>query len=186
MNQSDLIQMFKSKAETVQAIVMPIVSINDAVRYTVDLTLQQGGQTIAAPGLGDDALTLLTTACQAAGLTVLDCPLRPQADRIHTALTPVDGGIAETGSLVLNSSAEDVRIATMLAETHVAVIAAADIVPDAATLETRLDAALKEDKPSYTAFITGASRTADIERVLAIGVHGPQELHILVWGGTAS
>ncbi len=39
---------------------------------------------------------------------------------------------------------------------------------------------LMESPPSYVAFITGASRTADIERVLTIGVHGPQELHVLL------
>jgi L-lactate dehydrogenase complex protein LldG len=39
---------------------------------------------------------------------------------------------------------------------------------------------LSKDGPAYVAFVTGASRTADIERVLAIGVHGPLEMHILL------
>ena len=186
MQQADLVQLFKDKATVVQAIVTEIDAFDDAIRYAVDLTHKQGGKTVVAPDLEDEETKILKKACDDNGLAVIDPPLRPQANNIHTALTLVDGGIAETGSLVLTSSSEDTRIATMLAESHVAVIKSNSIVPDTEALEKDLDAALKAEKPSYTAFITGASRTADIERVLAIGVHGPQELHILVWGGTRS
>ncbi len=48
--------------------------------------------------------------------------LREQADALHTGLTLADWGIADTGCLVLDSASEDLRLATMLAETHVAVL----------------------------------------------------------------
>ena len=107
-------------------------------------------------------------------------PLNPKEVGIHTSLTCAQWGIAETGTLVLNSHSEDVRIATMLAEIHVAILPAEKIRPDAESLVHELSAVLESDTPSYTAFITGASRTSDIERVLTIGVHGPRELHILI------
>lgn len=106
--------------------------------------------------------------------------LKSHANEIHTSLTVVDWGIAETGTLVLDSTMEDVRMATMLAEIHIAILPASKIKFKATDLESELNAVLKKDAASYIAFITGASRTADIERVLAIGVHGPQELHILI------
>ena len=186
MQSTDIVQLFKDKAEVVQAVVTEIETFDEAIRYTIELTKKQGGKTIVAPGLSEKERHLLKKESETAGLALIDPPLRPQANNIHTALTLVDGGIAETGSLVLTSSSEDVRIATMLAESHVAVTRATSVVADTAALEGQLDSALKSDEPSYTAFITGASRTADIERVLAIGVHGPQELHILIWGGTPS
>ena len=155
MQRSDLIQKFQNKAEAVQAVVTEIESLSDAIRYTIDLTQQQEGRTIAAPGLGDEDNQILREACQSSGLTLLESPLRPEANHIHTALTLVDGGIAETGSLILNSAFEDIRIATMLAETHVAIVKAASIIPDTDALEEQLDAVLKTDAPSYTAFITG-------------------------------
>ncbi|TES94717.1 MAG: lactate utilization protein, partial [Desulfobacteraceae bacterium] len=149
-------------------------------QYTVNITKEQGGQNVAATGLAAKEQSLLKKQCETADLALLEFPLRPHANEIHTSLTPVDWGIAETGTLVLDSTSEDVRIATMLAETHVAVLPASKIKPDSASLENELNAILKTDASLYYAFITGASRTADIERVLAIGVHGPQELHILI------
>ncbi|MBW2228024.1 MAG: lactate utilization protein [Deltaproteobacteria bacterium] len=141
---------------------------------------KQGGKTVAASGLTSDEVRFLKKACETFQLELLDFPLKLHAGGIHTSLTPVDWGIAETGTLVIDSSSEDVRIATMLAETHIAVLPASKIKPDSAALEKELNAVLLADAPSYYTFITGASRTADIERVLAIGVHGPQELHVLI------
>jgi L-lactate dehydrogenase complex protein LldG len=105
--------------------------------------------------------------------------LRSHIGSLHTGFTIADWGIAETATLVLDSSAEDVRIATTLTETHVAVLPRSRIKPDSASLEPELEAFIARPG-SYLAFISGASRTADIERVLTIGVHGPQELHILI------
>ena len=180
MPTSDLIQLMKEKAEAVQAVVLRIKTMKDAIQYAVDLTRQQGGTSMVAMGLETQDVNLLEEACKGAHLTFLKPPLRSYANDIHTALTLVDWGIAETGTLVLDSSSEDVRIATMLSETHVALLPVSKIKPDTASLEDKINAVLKADGSSYYAFITGASRTADIERVLAIGVHGPQELHILI------
>jgi L-lactate dehydrogenase complex protein LldG len=183
MPASDLIQLMKEKAEAVQAVVVKIKTMEEAFQYTVDLTIKQGGTSMVAMGLETQEVNLLEQACKTAGLALLKSPLRSHANEIHTALTSVDWGIAETGTLVLDSSSEDVRIATMLSETHVALLPVSKIKPDVAALENEINAILKADDSSYYAFITGASRTADIERVLAIGVHGPQELHILIMEG---
>lgn len=77
---------------------------------------------MVAMGLETQDENLLEKVCKTADLTFLKPPLRSHANDIHTAMTPVDWGIAETGTLVLDSSSEDVRIATMLSETHVALL----------------------------------------------------------------
>lgn len=174
------IRLMKEKAGAVQAIVSKIASMEDAILYTVDIIRQQGGKTVAATIPETKDIKLLKTLCTDAGIVLLDFPLRQHGDEIHTALTPVDWGIAETGTLVIDSSSEDVRIATMLSETHVALLPASKIKPDAESLENEINNLLQNNRPVYYSFITGASRTADIERVLAVGVHGPQELHILI------
>ncbi|MDM8525846.1 lactate utilization protein [Desulfococcaceae bacterium HSG8] len=180
MEQAELLKTMKEKAEGVQAVVSCIKSLDDAFDYLIDLTEKQGGRAVTAPGLNGGMPDILKKRCEERKLKLLTPPLRPHTSDIHASLTLADWGIAETGTLVLNSGSEDIRIATMLAETHVAVLRASKIRKSAGDLEDELNAVLKAGSPAYMAFITGASRTADIERVLAIGVHGPQELHILI------
>ena len=180
MSNHDLIMLMKERAETVQAIVSKISSFYDACRYTVELTRHQKGENISAPDLAEKEHDIIRSSCRGTGIKLLANPFDPKKVGIHTSLPCAQSGIAETGTLILNSHSEDIRIATMLAETHVAILPAEKIRPDADSLVHELSAVLESDTPSYTAFITGASRTSDIERVLTIGVHGPRELHILI------
>ncbi|MEM5789737.1 MAG: lactate utilization protein [Syntrophobacteraceae bacterium] len=179
MGQQDNRLLLKEKAAAVQIVVSEMEALAAAFQYTIDLTKRQGGSNIAAPGIDGKELDELTRLCGKAGLAVLSSNLRDHIGQIATGLTKACWGIAETATLVMDSASEDFRIATMLSETHVALLPASKVVRDAMEIEEELSRML-ESSPGYLSFISGASRTADIERVLTIGVHGPRELHLLI------
>ena len=92
-------------------------------------------------------------------------------------------GIAQTGTCIVVADDEKLRLETMLPEVSVILLNRADILPDLPSAAPFLRAEQTQGRASYVSFITGPSRTADIERVSAIGVHGPLELHIVLIGG---
>jgi len=97
-------------------------------------------------------------------------------------ITTVQAAIAETGTLVLDSAGERHRLVSLVPPVHIALVNASMIcttVGEALTL-------LRKEKEISAAvtFITGPSRTADIELTLTVGVHGPQELYVIVNGST--
>ena len=92
-------------------------------------------------------------------------------------------GIAATGTCVVETDDEETRLETMLPETSVILLKKGDIVADLPDVADYLRARQSGGKVSYTSFITGPSRTADIERVGAIGVHGPLALHVILLEG---
>lgn len=179
MGQTDEWKRMKQKAEAVQTVTAEVSDVAQAFQYTVDLAKKQGWSSIAAPGIGGGELSKLRALCRKNGLKLLTKNLRENIGQIDVGFTHAEWGISETATLVIDSTSEDLRIATMLSETHVALVKKSRIVPDAMALEEELTKLLGA-APRYVAFISGASRTADIERVLTIGVHGPRELHLLV------
>ncbi len=134
---------------------------------------------IAAPALNKKDFTAFAKLCKDKGFELIDAGMRSRLAGIDIGFTVCDLGIAETGSLVLDSSSEEVRLTTMIAEVHVAVLPKSRLRATSYEAEAEV-LKLMGGGPNYVAFITGASRTADIERVLALGVHGPLELHILL------
>ncbi len=179
MAEPKLVAILKEKAEAVQVVVNQVSSLQDAFAYAIRVTQEQGGAAIAAPGWDAGSRAALKAGCEEAGLELLGENLRERAGAIHTGLTRADWGIADTGTLVLDSSSEDLRLATMLSETHIAVLPISRLRASASDLEAEMNR-LMDSPPNYLAFITGASRTADIERVLTLGVLGPLELHLLL------
>jgi L-lactate dehydrogenase complex protein LldG len=196
---------FQTKAEAVSAVVSRVDSLGQAFAYTVDLCRSKEAcqllaagcgeplsakadslcrlkqqKVIAAPGLAEDDREQLDALCRESGMVLTDRPMCEHLAGIDVGFTLADYGIAETGTLVIDSRSEAVRLATMISEIHVAVLPVGKIRASSDNLVDELGGSMGT-APGYLAFITGPSRTADIERVLAIGVHGPLELHILLW-----
>ena len=100
---------------------------------------------------------------------------RERAARAKVGISEMTWAVADTGSLVQDQSASDQRLASSLTEIHIALVPTANIVADKLSVFSRINPKTSR----YIAFITGPSRTADIERVLTIGVHGPERLIII-------
>ncbi len=204
MTKEKSLSTFKEKAALVSAVIHEIDTMDQAFEITTKLCMEkeplkqlmatgedtdsvqpgEDGQsmpagTIAAPNIDDTLFTAFDALCIKNKIRLLKQGIRSYPGGIDIGFSLVDYGIAETGTLVLNSDLEETRLATMLCEIHVAVLKKSTIRETALGMTKELKD-LTCRPSSYTAFITGASRTADIERVLALGVHGPLELHILL------
>ncbi len=112
-------------------------------------------------------------------------------ERLRQAFLNADVGItggnaliAETGTLMLVTNEGNADLATSLPPVHIAVVGIDKLVPtlDDATAMLKLlpRSGTGQKITSYVQFITGPSRSADIEMALATGVHGPKELHIVL------
>ena len=91
------------------------------------------------------------------------------------AITGCVAAVAETGSVLLASSADHPTTLNFLPETHIVVVFADQLVAHLDDAWAKVEA-----MPRALNLITGPSRTADIEQTLQLGAHGPRRLHLLI------
>ncbi len=143
------------------------------------------------------------TVCDARRLALSDSPLvervvgrmntdglrlERDADRAvlfdcDVGITSAQWAIAETGTIVLDSNRERHRLVSLVPPRHVAIVEAGALRATLAEVLAEAGARGADGLSRTLTFVTGPSRTSDIELTLAIGVHGPGELHVVVVGG---
>jgi L-lactate dehydrogenase complex protein LldG len=154
-----------SKAAEATAVLLDLVGTIGAKKaVVVDSPLQE------AAGI--------TEALRARGVTVYTeaADIAAHADTADIGISGVEFGIAETGSVFQDGYDIATRLVTILPPLHVVFLPSARIV---ATIEEAFEIISPGFERGYCGFITGPSRTADIERVLTIGVHGPSRFVIV-------
>jgi L-lactate dehydrogenase complex protein LldG len=167
----DLIAHFKEQAIRMASTVDEVRSraeIPAAVaRYLASLDLPLNG--IAWPEFSD-------LDWKSASVTM---EFRPVTGEDKLGITSCYCAIAETGTLLLTSSPTTPNATSLLPDTHIAIVKTSRIVVGMEEAWNLLRAELKQP-PRACSFISGPSRTADIEQTLVIGAHGPYRVHIIL------
>jgi L-lactate dehydrogenase complex protein LldG len=171
MTEGALLDRFTSRARAAGTEVTHLERAADLAAVVAAMARDRGVRSAAAWDV--PLLRPVTAALAAAGIAVI-----ADAAAADLGLTTVDHAIAESGTLVLAAGPGRPRAASLLPPHHVAVLPRDRIVFDLAALFPLLGA-----PPSALTFITGPSRTADIELTPVRGAHGPIGVTVVVVPG---
>lgn len=104
-----------------------------------------------------------------------------ESDLFHTVdagITTTTGGIAENGALVVHPSPQEPRTLSLVPPIHIALVREKDLFSSLAEVIRTQD--WNTSRPTNMVLISSPSRTADIELILAVGVHGPKKLIVVL------
>jgi L-lactate dehydrogenase complex protein LldG len=104
-----------------------------------------------------------------------------EMEKSDVGITECDALVAQTGSVLVSSRSAGGRALSVLPPHHVVLARREQLVPDLTTAIELLHKKYAHDFPSFFSFITGPSRTGDIERILVLGAHGPKKLTIICY-----
>ena len=101
-------------------------------------------------------------------------------ERCDAGISECDALVAQTGSILITGRSAGGRALSVLPPHHVVLATRAQVVPDLPAAYTLLRQRYAPNWPSFMSFITGPSRTGDIERILVLGAHGPKRLTVFL------
>jgi L-lactate dehydrogenase complex protein LldG len=172
-------ELFKARAEELTVMVLRAASSKEAANLIIEQIRQLQVQKIAATPMtmvDDSALEAYAPSENLDFTRQLNKRTIEQADM---GISEFDLGIAQLGCIVQDASDLHTRLVSMLPPIHLALLRTSALVESFGDALEVIEKAYKGNIPPYLSFITGPSKTADIERELTIGVHGPEKLVIL-------
>lgn len=113
-------------------------------------------------------------------LYVEDHPAQTALEKCSVGITACDALVAQTGSILLTVRSAGGRALSVLPPHHLVVAQINQLVADLPAALEILSARYVGNFPSFATFITGPSRTGDIERILVLGAHGPRMLTVIL------
>ncbi len=169
--------MFQKNALALKAAFHRFKSMEELHRFLAALALAESWRKI-----GVHAGTLTDAAGSRLGLPMVLTAKGydpAELESCDAGITECDALVAQTGSVMVTSRSAGGRALSVLPPHHVVLARQSQLVPDLPRAFEMLQEIYRSDYPSMISFITGPSRTGDIERILVLGAHGPKKLTIL-------
>ncbi|MBE3586276.1 MAG: lactate utilization protein [Thermoanaerobacter sp.] len=172
-----LYETFVIRARALGTEVYRVRGMSEARDLVGRLIKEMGAQKVALSESPLLSAADLGRAVAGSGAEVIKGNPREVAETADVGISSFEMAVAETGTLVQDATDINRRLVSMLPPVHLALVPTGCLV---ATLKEAINnLAARGQVPGYVAFVSGPSRTADIERVLTIGVHGPGRLAVI-------
>ncbi len=104
----------------------------------------------------------------------------PNIEEADAGITGCESLVARTGSILISSGQQNGRYASIYPPVHIVIATTQQLVADISDGFTRLRTKYGDSLPSMISLTTGPSQTADIEKTLVLGAHGPKELYLFL------
>ena len=175
-----LVERFHKALEAVSGHCVVVRNENEAAEAIQQIIQQTKSRRIA---ISNSPLVQKVIAGVQSDAVLLENSVPPALFDCDAGITSAQWAIAETGTLVLESDQERHRLSSLVPLVHIAIIESGRIRQTLGEVLQALSAKGQDGLGPTVTLITGPSRTSDIELTLAIGVHGPGELFVIVLEG---